>query len=149
MADPVSLVLGILPIVAGALKAYRSAYSKFKTFRHYNREVKRLLTKVDAQRQIFKNETHRLLRAVIQEKEIVNAMAADYKDDGWYDLNHEERFRNNLKDNYECCRALVEEITLTLAELEDELAVFRAFEEQRQQVNRCLSMFSELSLCSL
>ena len=139
MTDPASLLFGILPIVAGALKAYRSAYSKFKTFQNYNREVKRLLTKVDAQKQIFRNESYRLLRVVVREKDIISAMAADYKDDGWHDPNLEERLRENLKDNYECCRNLVEETVLTLAELEEGLAVFRSFEEQRQQVSQCLS----------
>jgi hypothetical protein len=134
MADPASLVLGILPIVAGALKAYRSAYCKFKTFRHYNREVKRLITKIDAQKQIFKNEAHRLLRVVVQEKDLVNAMAADYKAEGWFDPDLEERLRDSLRDNYKCCRNLVEEITITLSELEDGLAVFRVFEDRRQEV---------------
>jgi hypothetical protein len=139
MADPASLVFGILPLVAGALKAYRSAYSKFKTFRHYSREVKRLLTKIDAQKQIFQNETHRLLRVVVREKDIVSAMAADYIADGWSDPDLEERLRGRLRDSYECCQNLVEEITLTLSQLEDGLGSLRQFEDRRQEVGNCLS----------
>jgi hypothetical protein len=135
MADPASLVLGILPLIVSALTAYRSTYSKFKIFQNYSREVKRLLTKVEAQKQIFKNESQRLLRVAVRERHIINAMAADYRDDGWSHPEMEKRIREGLRDNYDCCRNIVEEITLTLSELEDGLSVFRSFEDQRQEVD--------------
>lgn len=43
-------VLGVLPLIVEALKAYREACEKFKTCRHYSSEVrtvKRYLEKTD------------------------------------------------------------------------------------------------------
>jgi hypothetical protein len=134
MADPVSIVLGVLPLVVEASKAYQSAYAKFKTFCHYSREVKRIQKRVNLQKQLFTNECHLLLRLVVQEDHILKAMTEDYCDARWGDHDLEKRIEEQLRSNYESCKEIVEEIQATLAEIEKEMKVFEILSAQTQKV---------------
>ncbi|KAK4442280.1 hypothetical protein QBC34DRAFT_453209 [Podospora aff. communis PSN243] len=53
--EPVSLALGIIPVLGGSVKIYKSTHSKLKNFRHYSREVDRVRKLFDRQKHFFRS----------------------------------------------------------------------------------------------
>jgi hypothetical protein len=135
MADPVSLVLGILPLVIEACKAYQTVYGKIKVFSHYSREVHRILKKVKLQRQLFVLETQLLLQLADPEIEDLTTLMKNGCDQGWINADVEDKLRQSLKDNYNCCIDVIEDIKDTLESLRADLKSFDGLAAHKNEVN--------------
>ena len=81
--DPVSLTLGILPMVGNAVNVYKSVRAKFKIFCHYSAEVERIRKKFGAQRDYFLNEVELVLRLALQDQDVIKDMIKDPAHDQW------------------------------------------------------------------
>lgn len=133
--EPVSLALGVLPLLGGAIKAYKSAHKKFKVFRHYSREIARLRKHIDRQRQFFVNESHLLLRAAIDDEAIIESMLEDAEHARWRSKWLESRLREHLAKNYAVCQDIVIEIEAAMGDLQQELRCFDELALQRHKAS--------------
>lgn len=133
MAELASLVIGVIPIVVQALKGYKLAYEKFRGMRRSSREISRIFTMVEIQRQIFTNECRLILRAVVPNEEDVKSMLEDYCDGRWLDEDVEAVVRALFQDNYQCWKDTIEEVLRTLKDLESDL---KSFEGQITQAKK-------------
>lgn len=132
MADPVSLVTGLTPIVLSAIGAYRKIHSKLKTYRQYSRVMLRLNRQFETQHRLFLNECHFLLRLVVSDECTIRAMLANSQDTRWTGGHINQRWRTHLDKNYDTCLRIVEEIDERLAELSAELSRFDSVPAQQQ-----------------
>jgi hypothetical protein len=64
MAEPVSLAVGLAPIIGGMVKSYKVVHNKFMLFAHANREAHRIRRKLKLQCDVFVNEIEKLLNHV-------------------------------------------------------------------------------------
>ncbi|KAH8702245.1 hypothetical protein BGW36DRAFT_290100 [Talaromyces proteolyticus] len=117
MTDPVSLVLGITPLVVGAINVYSTIHAKFKTYRKYSREILRLNRQLEIQRRVFLNECHFLLRLVVTDERTIWAMLSNTRHDEWASRSIDQQWRRYLDENYDTCLKIVEEINEKLEEL--------------------------------
>lgn len=147
MTDPLSItlgVVGVLPVIANVLKAYGCVRATFRTFRQFSREMKRLSTQLGVQKQLFSNHCDLLLISIINEKDIVTTMIDHYGDARWHDDDLEVQTRKRLRNNYDICRDVVEEIVSTLSKLEKELEVFDVLTGPRLDVNHTILCHSRI-----
>lgn len=63
MAELALGILGIVPLVAAAIKSYGDLTVKYRSFRHCSSTVCRVDKKLRVQHRILKNECHLLLRS--------------------------------------------------------------------------------------
>jgi hypothetical protein len=131
--DPVSLTLGILPLLCGAIKGYGLLHKKLKVFCHYSRDVRRVRKHFDRQRQFFHNETHILLRRALDEELTVECMLDDASHATWESRELEAAFRRLLAKNYDTCLDIIEEINAGIEELQQEMECFTQVELQGQK----------------
>lgn len=132
MADPASLVLGLAPIVLSAIGAYSAIYAKFKIYRQYSRVLLRLNRQFETQHRLFLNESHFLLRLVVNDECTIRAMLANSQHAKWTSGSINQQWKTCLDKNYETCLRIVEEIDERLAELSTELNRFDFIPAQRQ-----------------
>ncbi|KAL4909338.1 hypothetical protein BDW74DRAFT_80223 [Aspergillus multicolor] len=133
MAHPASLALGIAPLVALAIKTYDSLYNKTQIYRQYAGIVGRLFKNLATQRQLFLNECHFLLRLVLDDKRIIQAMVADGDHAKWDDMYLVQEWAYRLGSSYRACTGIVEEINDSLNGLEKEIRNFYSISLERQQ----------------
>jgi hypothetical protein len=134
--EPVSLALGVLPVVGGAVKMCKVVRKKLKVFRHYSRELRRVQKRVGRQSQVFTNEVHLLLRPSLRDEDIVELMLKDENHPKWTSQELEDGMRRSLGDNYSSCREIIEEIGTTLAGLQ---SVFDCFDQILDQCDEVSS----------
>lgn len=132
--DPVSLALGIVPLLGGSLKVYKSTYSKLKTFRHYSREVDRVRKHFDRQRQFFLNEVHLVLRLVLDDEALVQDMVEDGTHKKWKSRSLETDMVDRLGDNIRSLKEIIEDIQVVINDLQKGLECFNCLDEERLQV---------------
>lgn len=131
--EPASLVLGVLPVLGGAIKACRLIHKKLKTFRHYSRELRRIQKQIERQWHFFTNEIHLLLRPVIDDEFIVEGMLSDARHQQWASRKLEGAMRESLGKNYEACRDVIEEFRTIIESLH---GLFQCFDELTSQCKR-------------
>ncbi|KAI3336422.1 hypothetical protein HD806DRAFT_5376 [Xylariaceae sp. AK1471] len=131
--DPVSLTLGILPLVGGAIKAYGGLHKKLKCFCHYSREVRRARKQFDRQRQFFHNEIHLLIRPAVEDESAVESMLDDPSHAIWESQELERSLKKHLGQNYGACLDVIEEIGSSNEELLGLMECFNEVESQRQK----------------
>ncbi|KAH7191984.1 uncharacterized protein B0J16DRAFT_52428 [Fusarium flagelliforme] len=124
--EPVSLALGVLPIVGGAVKTCKVVRKKLKIFRHYSRELRRVQKRVSRQSQVFTNELHLLLRPCVNDEDVVESMLKDERHPKWSSKELEDGMRRSLGESYSSCRELIEDIGSTMADLQ---SVFDCFDQ--------------------
>ncbi|KAF7553374.1 hypothetical protein G7Z17_g3656 [Cylindrodendrum hubeiense] len=134
--DPVSLVLGIVPLLGGALKVYKSTYSKLKTFRHYSREVDRVRKHFDRQRQFFLNEIHLVLRLVLDDEALVQDMIDDGVHKKWKSLSLETAMVDCFGNNSQSLKEIIEDIGTIIDNVQKGLECFSCLDEERLQGER-------------
>lgn len=134
--DPFSISLGILQVTGTALKLSLLIYDKLKTFRHYSREVKRILKGFERQRKNFIHEIHIILQHAEQCEPGIEEMLENQEHPRWRSTELQvvltKSFPKNLKDIEET----VEEIGSSLRSLQDELLCFNAFYGAHDKVSR-------------
>jgi hypothetical protein len=134
MADPISITIGVIPLVGIAIKSYSAVYSKLKIFRHYSAKVSRVQKKFKFQRRIFENECHLLLRFAIEDDDIIASMKTDPTHECWRKINLDEKLRSRLDENYESCAEIVKDIHKAVNDFEEELRCFEVLESHRGKV---------------
>jgi len=132
--DPVSLTIGIVPLLGGSIKLFRASQSKFRAFRHYSREVDRIRKQFERQRQFFLNEIHLALRLVLDDESLIRQMVGDGGHPKWHSEGLEtlliDRFHAN---NCHVLNEIVDEIGKTITAIQEGLECFSCFEEEARQ----------------
>ncbi|PWY87812.1 hypothetical protein BO94DRAFT_556302 [Aspergillus sclerotioniger CBS 115572] len=131
--DPVSLILGITPLVIEAIKIYRVIHSKCKAYRQSSKLLKRLHTHVDTQKCLFLNECHFLLRLVMDDDVSIRAMLADELHAGWNAGWLNQQWRQHLDLHYDTCTRIVEEVCGSLEELHHDLRQLDPIQEAQDE----------------
>ncbi|KAK8067265.1 hypothetical protein PG997_014012 [Apiospora hydei] len=119
--DPVSIVFAVLPLLAGAVKAYISVSKRCRVIHHFPRELLRLRKKLERQHQIFANESHLLVRIAISDDGIIEQMLEDPQHSQWHSSKLETALKRFLANSYDAYLGIVEEVCSTIQGLEDEL----------------------------
>jgi hypothetical protein len=133
--EPVSLALGIVPILGGSLKLYKSAHSKLKTARHFSREVDRIRRQFERQKQFFLNEIRLLLQLVLDDESLVQEMVNDGAHDKWHSIRLDTSLRNRLAENCTVLEEIAEDVTNAINDAEAELECFDYLEDVREKVS--------------
>ncbi|KAL2679276.1 hypothetical protein Neosp_010043 [[Neocosmospora] mangrovei] len=131
--EPVSLALGILPVIGGSIGAYKAAVSKLKIFCHYSREVKRLRQRFDLQRVVFLNEAELLLSDVLRDKALAKSMVDGEGQSRWDDSSLEASVRDHMGRSLDSFKDVMEEIKTTMTEFQDGLSCFKQLETEKQK----------------
>jgi hypothetical protein len=132
--DPVSLTLGILPLLGAAIKAYGAVNEKIKICRHHCREIRRARAAFESQKSIFHNEVHLLIRPVVNDGRTIDRMLKDPSHPKWTCSVLNDAMRKALAGNYESCRDTITAIGEEIEELEESLQGFTKFIQQRKKV---------------
>lgn len=132
--DPASLSLGILPLVAGAIKAYSGLKKNLEVFRHYSRELRRMRQRLDLERKLFLNETRILVLSAMDDHLLATNMLGNPDHDEWKSAATEDCFRKLLNCSYDEYFDTITNISEAIGEIQTELACFNLFEKERQDV---------------
>ncbi|KAJ4195356.1 hypothetical protein NW767_009670 [Fusarium falciforme] len=131
--EPVSLALGILPVIGGSIGAYKATVSKLKIFCHYSREVKRLRQRFDLQRVVFLNEAELLLSDVLRDKALAKSMVDGEGQSRWDDSSLEASVRDHMGRSLDSFKDVMEEIDTTMTEFQEGLDCFKQLEAEKQE----------------
>ncbi|KAK3390129.1 hypothetical protein B0H63DRAFT_507537 [Podospora didyma] len=132
--DPISLSLGIIPLIGGSIKMYRASQSRLRAFRHYSREIDRVRKQFERQRQFFLNEVHLSLRLVVDDEALVEEMVDDGEHPKWQSRSLEDAMVDRFHANN--CRVLneiVDDIGKTINSVQEGLECFDCLEEARHK----------------
>ncbi|KAK3988278.1 hypothetical protein QBC44DRAFT_105218 [Cladorrhinum sp. PSN332] len=124
MADPLSITLGVIPLVGVVCKSYAAVHKKFSTFSHYSSTVARFQKQLKLQRRIFENEIHLLLRLAIHDDFAIKLMRTDQNHENWADDELDQDLRDQLGDNCQPCLDIIQEVERGLTNLQEKLGVF-------------------------
>ncbi|KAF6784169.1 hypothetical protein CSOJ01_15785 [Colletotrichum sojae] len=130
MAELALGIVGIAPLIGGAIKAYKEVNLKLKLFRHSSKEVKKVYKVLRIQRQVFVNECRLWLKFIIDDDETAMGMASDPNHDRWGDPELDSSFKSRLKDNYDAWLDTTKDILESIEELEGSLAAFKESSEE-------------------
>lgn len=111
-----SLVLGVVPVVVGVLKSYRSARDRFKAFRYYTDVANGVRLSYETAAASFKNDCQLLLQCVLQDVREISQMVEDPEHGAWHVPQLETRFRNYLGADYGVFELMITEIKRILRE---------------------------------
>ncbi|KAL6866740.1 hypothetical protein J3F83DRAFT_122690 [Trichoderma novae-zelandiae] len=131
--DPVSLTLGILPMVGNAVNVYKSVRVKFKIFCHYSAEVERIRKRFGAQRDYFLNEVELVLRLVLQDQDVIKEMMRDPTHDQWKAHSLEKKLGGVLERNLMSLTDIVDDIRESMATLQRAFQCFIPLEEEQNR----------------
>ncbi|CAH0045314.1 unnamed protein product [Clonostachys solani] len=129
------LVVGIVPLVALAIKAYRDVSSKIKTYRHYSKMIRHIGKKFKAQRRIFENECELILRHCLDDDATVEAMISNLQHEGWdkNELELEQNNRNITEKNHDNCVEQIKDIVEAVQQLETQLDYFSIAKSKQKE----------------
>jgi hypothetical protein len=121
--DPVSLTLGILPIVTSAVSGFSILRRKIHLMRHYRKEVEWLRTKVEVQARCFKGQIHHL---VIDTLDARKAQSLIRDDDHvyWKNKDVDGIFAKHIGELSPEFIAAIQEVKAALVQIEAKLAIF-------------------------
>ncbi|TRX89070.1 hypothetical protein FHL15_010089 [Xylaria flabelliformis] len=120
MADPVSLALGIAPLVLSAVKGFKAVRSRFKILRNHDRVLRRLRRSFITQSHVFLDECHLLLQQVADPDDVV-FMLEDEQSELWSDRNLDNRLKKHLGRKFEDVKEIIEEIHNQIKSLNERL----------------------------
>ena len=133
--DPVSLTLGILPLAGGAIKIYKSIRSKLKIFCHYSSEIERLRKRFGRQRDYFLNEIELLIGLTVDDQALVKAMIKDPDHSKWHCPALDKALRARMERNFDSLEGIIDDITATMEQFQDEFRCFEPLELERDSVS--------------
>lgn len=122
--DPVSIVLGVLPLVGSAFKAFMLIYERFQIFKHFSRDLSRIHKLVERQCKFFQNEVHLLLRHAREGEARIRDMLQDAHHESWSSPKVESCLKKALGKNSGTCQDIMEDICSALTQLQEELHCF-------------------------
>lgn len=132
--DPVSLTLGIVPLIGGSIKLYRASHSRLKAFRHYSREVDRVQKQFERQRLFFLNEIHLTLRLVIEDESLVRDMVENGEHPSWNRKLESAMLEAFKPNSCQVLNEIVEEIGKAITSIQEGLECFSCLEQARFKV---------------
>ncbi|KAJ3956919.1 hypothetical protein N0V92_006520 [Colletotrichum tropicale] len=121
MAELALGVAGIVPLIGGAIKAYKEVNRKLKLFRNRSKETKKLQKVLRIQRQVFANECRLWLKFVIEDDDIAADMASDADHDSWRGPDLDASLRSRLHENYDTWHDITAEISQSIGTLEADI----------------------------
>ncbi|RYP42054.1 hypothetical protein DL767_000566 [Monosporascus sp. MG133] len=124
MADPVSITLGVIPLVGEAVRAYSAAHKKFKSFCRYSSAVRRIRERLEVQKQVFLNEARLFLRLVVDNDFEAQSMLRKADDAVWTSSKLENALKDCAAESYSACRVAFTSISTTIAGLQQQLDLF-------------------------
>lgn len=130
------LAIGVLPVIAEALKSYRKVYDTLRTFRYYSREVKRIKEQLEVCQQIFLNECSLLVQITVGDQ-FSHVMLADTNHGLWKSSGLEEIASKRLNKGYQTCKSIITNTKCTILQMEDDVGSFDALAEYKEKVS-CL-----------
>ncbi|KAK2765772.1 hypothetical protein CKAH01_15576 [Colletotrichum kahawae] len=133
MAELALGVVGVVPLIGGAIKAYKEVNTKLKLFCQSSKQIKRMHQRLKTHRQVFANECRLWLAFVIDDDVLASEMASDSEHDGWNDTGLDASFRSQLKDNYDVWLEINTEICQKIDSLETSLANFAETSDAKTQ----------------
>jgi len=133
--DPVSITLGVLPLVGGAIKSYKAVHKKLKIFRHYSREVRQVQKQLERQSHFFVNEIHLLLRQALEDERSIQLMIKHAHHPRWRSNALEAGMQAMLGEGYRVCQDVIEELGSTIESLQDALSCFDGLAAECRQVH--------------
>lgn len=131
MAELALGVVGVVPLIGGAITAYKEVNRKLKLFRHRSKETRKLQKVFRIQRQVFANECRLWLKFVIEDDDIAAGMASDPDHDGWSGPNLDASLRSRLRENYDTWHDITAEISQSIGTLEAEITSLEELSEAR------------------
>jgi hypothetical protein len=134
MAELMLSVIGAVPVIIEAIRAYRKLHSYVKTARKCVHHLRDICLNLDTQRTLFLNECIFLLGHTGQDEAIGQSMVSDLEHPKWTDSQLEGCIRRHLGDNYELCHAIISRIHEIQYELSQELEPFKQLKGQKQEV---------------
>ncbi|KAK1543818.1 hypothetical protein CPAR01_04451 [Colletotrichum paranaense] len=117
------------------MKACSIVRKKFKTFRHYSREVRRIQKQVDRQLNFFTNEIHLLLRRTVEDEETIALMLGNEDTQQWHSNRIEEEMRKALDKDYDVCQGVVEDIAGAAQSFQDDFRCFDGLTAECRQAS--------------
>ncbi|KAL7800167.1 hypothetical protein V8C37DRAFT_364331 [Trichoderma ceciliae] len=131
--DPISLTMGILPLIGNAVDVYKSVRTKFKIFCHYSAEVERIRRLFGGQRGYFLNEVELVLRLVLQDQAIIKGMMKDPAHAQWRAQDLENKLETLLGRNLPLLKDTVDDINESITALQKEFRCFLPLEEEKER----------------
>lgn len=135
MADPVSVSLGVIPLIGITVKSFTVVYKKLSTFIDYSSTVKLCHKKLRRQRRMFENECHLLLRFAIDDDTNIGLMRVDTNHPDWANDSIDLKLRERLGANYETCLESVLDIQGAISEIQGHLNCFDVLQDCRLEVS--------------
>lgn len=132
------VVLGVVPIVLEALKAWRLISNKLRIFRTYAKAVRRVCDNVRVQNCIFENELQALLVAAGLNADLAQDMISDSMHYRWTEPATENNIAAQLGKDQEVYTELVQSVSDSLCAIQSELRSFDHLAKQKGQVGRGL-----------
>lgn len=123
MADPISITLGVVPLVGLVIKSFAVLNKKLSTFMHYSSKVKRFQRRFRGQRRTFENECRILLSFAIDDATIL-LMEKDPAHESWADDSIDDCLKTKFGDSYGTCLETVQDIRETVEDIEIQLGGF-------------------------
>ncbi|KAK4097772.1 hypothetical protein N658DRAFT_261043 [Parathielavia hyrcaniae] len=122
MADPISLGLGIAPLVIAALKGAKHTKSKIKLVKHHRKELSRVRRRFRTQVSIFRDGCQLLLRHAGVPPDVAAQMVEDDCHDHWARQDLECQIHAFLERKYLDVQQATEEIRDQITNLDDKLS---------------------------
>ena len=112
---PISLALGVAPLIISALENYERTFQPLVIFsRDCQREVERFHLALSVQKTAFANSCHLLLSLVTAHREDVPQMLDNAQHPLWQDVGFRDELRSQLGESYAACVAAVTLVQQTL-----------------------------------
>ncbi|OQO12980.1 hypothetical protein B0A48_02444 [Cryoendolithus antarcticus] len=118
------VVLGAVPIMIEALKAWKTVGRTLRTLRSYSREVNRIHDRLRVQQCLFDSEIETLLQSTSLGADVVRAMLDDPSDHAWTTPFAKSNIASVLARNADIYRDLMQSILGELGSLQKKLGSF-------------------------
>ncbi|KAI3324278.1 hypothetical protein HD806DRAFT_494603 [Xylariaceae sp. AK1471] len=123
--EPVSLAIGIIPLIGAAVTGYKATRRKLKSFRQYARGVQRIREQLIVQQTSFQNESLLFLRLVTDSDLEARGLLRTLNTlEPAIQAHLEDQWKKRLTDSYEACRLLYTDVLTTNNELQKLLEPF-------------------------
>lgn len=123
------VILAVIPLVLEAFDRSDRAFSAFRTFGRYPKEVLRLQAKFRAQKSIFRNDCIHLLAAVTNDNQRAHDLVRLATQATWDDEEIRETFHQRaaaVSLTLDSCRDIIQEINGVIGGFDAELQGFKS-----------------------
>ncbi|KAI8631337.1 hypothetical protein F5Y19DRAFT_27279 [Xylariaceae sp. FL1651] len=122
--EPVSLAVGLIPLIGAAVTGYRSTRKKLKSFCRYSRGVQRIREQLLVQQTIFLNETRLFLRLIVDNDIDARELLRNLETNDDVAVELEDEWEKCLSNSYEACRLVYTSIATANNKLQRQLDPF-------------------------